>query len=141
ISGKQIGEHFFRLPPAPVRRRIADILSTYDNLIENNRRRMALLEEAARHLYREWFVHLRFPGHEHTRITNGVPDGWKRKSLGELTDVRLGKMLDQNKNKGDLMPYLANVNVRWGEVSLHNLREMRFEDNERDAFGLKYGDI
>ena len=54
---------------------IVDILSAYDDLIENNRRRMALLEEAARQLYREWFVRLRFPGHEHTRITNGVPEG------------------------------------------------------------------
>ena len=54
---------------------IADILSAYDDLIENNRRRMALLDEAARQLYREWFVRLRFPGHEHTRITNRVPRG------------------------------------------------------------------
>ena len=128
-------------PSLEIQRRIADILSAYDDLIENNRRRMALLEDAARQLYREWFVRLRFPGHEHTPITNGVPEGWERKALGELTDFRLGKMLDQNKNKGDLMPYLANLNVRWGEISLHNLREMRFEDNELDAFGLKYGDI
>jgi type I restriction enzyme S subunit len=63
---------------------IANILSAYDDLIENNRRRMALLEEAARQLYREWFVRLRFPGHEHTRITNGVPEGWERKPLAEL---------------------------------------------------------
>ena len=55
-----------------------EILSAYDDLIENNRRRMALLEEAARQLYREWFVRLRFPGHEHTRMTNGVPEGWKK---------------------------------------------------------------
>ena len=63
-----------------VQREIADILSAYDDLIENNRRRMALLEEAARQLYREWFVRLRFPGHEHTRITNGVPEGWERQA-------------------------------------------------------------
>jgi type I restriction enzyme, S subunit len=65
--------------------RIADILTAYDDLIENNRRRMALLEEAARQLYREWFVRLRFPGHEHIRITNGVPEGWERKPVEELT--------------------------------------------------------
>lgn len=56
--------------------RIADILSAYDDLIENNRRRMALLQESARVLYREWFVRLHFPGYEHTRILDGVPDGW-----------------------------------------------------------------
>src|SRR5712691_4256398 len=66
------------LPPVKIQRRIADFLSAYDDLIENNRRRMVLLEEAARQLYREWFVRLRFPGHEHTRITNGVPEGWRR---------------------------------------------------------------
>ncbi len=102
---------------------------------------MALLEESARLLYREWFVRLRFPGHEHTHIVNGLSEGWARKSLGEVADFRLGKMLDQNKNKGELMPYLANVNVRWGAIDLDNLREMRFEDNELDTVGLKYGDI
>jgi type I restriction enzyme S subunit len=68
----------FPVPDVDGQKRIADILSAYDDLIENNRRRMALLEEAARQLYREWFVRLRFPGHEHTRITSGVPEGWER---------------------------------------------------------------
>ena len=65
-------------PDRGTQNRIADILSAYDELIENNRRRMALLEEAARQLYREWFVRLRFPGHESTRIVDGVPEGWER---------------------------------------------------------------
>ncbi len=64
---------------------IGEVLSAYDDLIENNRRRMALLEETARQFYREWFVRLRFPGHEHTLITNGVPEGWDRKLVAELT--------------------------------------------------------
>jgi len=129
------------IPPLGTQERIAELLSTYDDLIENNRKRIALLEEAARLLYREWFVALRFPGHEHVEVVDGVPDGWVRKSLGEVADCRLGKMLDQNKNKGELMPYLANVNVRWGAIDLDNLREMRFEDAELDTVGLKYGDI
>ena len=57
---------------------ISDILSAYDDLIENNRRRIALLEAAARLLYREWFVHFRFPGHEHVKIIDGLPEGWER---------------------------------------------------------------
>ena len=69
---------------------IRDVLSAYDDLIENNRRRIQLLEEAARLLYREWFVHLRFPGHEHVAIKDGVPEGWKRKALGELCTLRAG---------------------------------------------------
>jgi type I restriction enzyme S subunit len=73
-------------PRLDVQGRIADILSAYDDLIENNRRRMALLEEAARQIYREWFVRLRFPGHEHTRNNNGVPEGWKRQMLAELCE-------------------------------------------------------
>ena len=129
------------VPPLPVQKSIGSLLSAYDDLIENNRRRMALLEESARLLYQEWFVRLRFPGHEHVRITNGVPEGWKCKTFSEVAEFRLGKMLDQNKNKGDLMPYLANVNVRWGEFELNDLREMRFEDHELETFGLKYGDI
>lgn len=69
------------LPPLEVQRDIAAALSCYDDLIENNRRRMALLEESARLLYQEWFVHLRFPGHEHVRITDGEPEGWGQATL------------------------------------------------------------
>jgi type I restriction enzyme S subunit len=74
----------FPVPDVAQQGRIADVLSAYDDLIENNRRRMALLEEAARQLYRERFVRLRFPGHEHTHIIDGVPEGWEQKTLGEI---------------------------------------------------------
>jgi len=70
---------------------IGQTLSAYDNLIENNLRRIKLLEESARLLYKEWFVRLRFPGHEHTRIVNGVPEGWERKKLGELASIVMGQ--------------------------------------------------
>jgi len=77
------------LPPLQVQEAITSTLSAYDDLIENNRRRIALLEELARLLYREWFVRLRFPGHEHTRIVNGVPEGWRKLTLGDIcTDNR-----------------------------------------------------
>lgn len=71
--------------------RIATILSAYDDLIENNRRRIQLLEESARLLYKEWFVHLRFPGHEHVKIANGVPEGWERKALIDIADLVMGQ--------------------------------------------------
>ena len=77
-----------RFPRLDLQKRIAEILGAYDDLIENNRRRLALLEEAARQLYREWFVRLRFPGHEHTRVSDGVPEGWETKTLGNLCIVR-----------------------------------------------------
>jgi len=72
---------------------IAFILSAYDDLIENNRRRIQLLEQAARLLYREWFVHLRFPGHEHAKIIDGVPEGWEKKPLGDVAPLKYGKAL------------------------------------------------
>ena len=73
----------FRIPARDIQRKIANILSIYDDLIENNRRRMALLEESGRLLYREWFVRLRFPGYEHTSIVDGVPQGW---DIGTVSD-------------------------------------------------------
>lgn len=68
-------------------RRIADVLSAYDELIENNRRQIKLLEEAAQRLYKEWFIDLNFPGHETTPIHNGLPEGWKRATLGDIADI------------------------------------------------------
>jgi type I restriction enzyme S subunit len=75
------------VPPLATQHRIADILSTYDDLIENNLRRLALLEQAARLLYEEWFVRLKFPGHERTRFVDGVPEGWGRKRLDDVAAV------------------------------------------------------
>lgn len=69
---------------------IIAVLSAYDDLIENNRRRIHLLEQAARLLYKEWFVRLRFPGHEHAQIRDGVPEGWERKTAFEVMDVLSG---------------------------------------------------
>ncbi|MBS8275597.1 restriction endonuclease subunit S [Thalassospira tepidiphila] len=77
-------------PPLPIQKNVASILSTYDDLIENNRRRIALLEEAARLLYREWFVHFRFPGHEHVKIIDGVPEGWKLTSPDRFIANHIG---------------------------------------------------
>ena len=90
IRGSDLKRLNVALPPLDVQEKIADFLSAYDNLIENNRRRMALLEEVARQLYREWFIRLRFPGYEHTRITNGVPEGWEMHVLDELCHVGRG---------------------------------------------------
>jgi len=70
--------------------RIGKILSAYDDLIENNRRRIQLLEQAARLLYKEWFVHFRFPGHEHVKIKNGVPEGWEKKKIADISETAGG---------------------------------------------------
>lgn len=78
------------VPPSTVQGRIVDFLSAYDELIENNRRRMVLLEESARLLYREWFVSLRFPGHEHASVVDGVPEGWEAHLLDDLCLIGRG---------------------------------------------------
>jgi type I restriction enzyme S subunit len=80
----------FTVPDANEQKRIADLLSTYDELIENNQRRMTLLEDAARQLYREWFVRLRFPGHEHTSVINGVPERWEKTTALAAMEVLSG---------------------------------------------------
>lgn len=74
-------------------------------------------------------------------MSSEMPEGWEEAPLGQIALLSLGKMLDQKKNKGELRPYLANVNVRWGEFDLRNLREMPFEEREFGRYGLKPGDI
>jgi type I restriction enzyme S subunit len=82
------------LPPLPVQRRIAGILSAYDELIENSQRRIKILEVMARALYREWFVHFRFPGHEKVpRVASpigDIPQGWEVRKLGDVADISWG---------------------------------------------------
>ena len=79
------------LPSIEAQRRIASILMAYDNLIENNRRQIALLEEAAQRLYKEWFVDLRFPGYESVVKSDGLPDGWTEATLADIADVVMGQ--------------------------------------------------
>ncbi len=86
---------------------IASILSAYDDLIENNRRRIQLLEQAARLLYKEWFVHLRFPGHEHVAITDGVPEGWEKKTLGNIIEIKKGKNITKETASEGKVPVVA----------------------------------
>ncbi len=79
------------LPPIETQSRIANILSAYDDLIENYQKQIKLLEEVARRLYQEWFVDLRFPGHETTRVVDGVPEGWEVVSVTDLLEIKYGK--------------------------------------------------
>ena len=65
----------------------------------------------------------------------------RKVKLGDITESCLGKMLDAEKNKGEYEPYLANINVRWGEFDLDNLSQMRFEEKEQERYGIRYGDL
>ena len=84
MPGDKLKSIIIEKPPLETQKRIADILSAYDDLIENNQKQIKLLEEAAQRLYKEWFVDLRFPGHEHTAIVDGVPEGWRKTAISEL---------------------------------------------------------
>lgn len=101
------------LPDISVQRRIASILSAYDDLIENNRRQIKLLEEAAQRLYREWFVELRFPGHEGVKVVDGVPEGWKKQKLVDIADVQYGFAFDgkcfNNQRSGTPIIRIRNI--------------------------------
>ena len=81
------------LPPLATQQKIASIISAYDDLIENNRKQIKLLEEAAQRLYKEWFVDLRFPGHEDVAIVNGVPEGWRKENIDKVYSIKYGKNL------------------------------------------------
>ena len=81
------------IPSLRIQNRIVEILSRYDSLIENYQKQIKLLEEAAQRLYKEWFVGLRFPGHENTNIIDGVPEGWEKKSVDSIYNIKYGKNL------------------------------------------------
>ena len=131
----------FPVPELIVQKKVADILSDYDDLIENNRRRIALLEEAARMLYREWFVHFRFPGHEHVRIIDGLPEGWERRPISEVATVWRGKSYrsaELVENDGQPFVNLKCVE-RFGGFRASGLKGFKGDHKERHS--VRPGDI
>ena len=113
------------IPDKVVQRHIATILYRYDSLIENYQKQIKLLEESAQRLYKEWFIDLRFPGHENTKIVDGVPDGWEKKKLVDLVDVQYGYAFDGklfNSNR-EGMPILRIRNIPDGLTSDYTTEE------------------
>ena len=109
----------FEMPSKQYQDRIASILSAYDSLIENNTKRIRLLEKMAENLYKEWFVRFRFPGYEKAEMENGLPKGWKVEALENLLDIRYGK--DHKKlDDGDVPIYGSGGIIRYGNTSLYN---------------------
>ncbi len=93
LSQSRLGSCEVNVPDIEIQKKIATILSRYDSLIENYQKQIKLLEEAAQRLYKEWFVDHHFPGHENTKIVDGVPEGWEEKSISEVFDFKYGKIL------------------------------------------------
>ena len=91
IAIGSIKDYPMPLPPIDYQERIGAILSRYDSLIENYQKQIKLLEEAAQRLYKEWFVDLHFPGHENTKIVDGIPEGWEKKALSDISSIIMGQ--------------------------------------------------
>ena len=107
LSWEKLSTIKFCIPEYKEQCRIADILSAYDDLIENNQKQITLLEEAAQRLYKEWFVDLRFPGHENTEIVDGVPEGWHRGTVGQIAEFKRGRTITKAQVKGGNVPVVA----------------------------------
>lgn len=103
------------LPPLPTQRKIASVLSAYDGLIENNTRRIEILEEMAQAIYREWFVNFRFPGHEKVRMVDSslgrIPEGWEVKRLGEVLELAYGKALKKADRVSGKVPVYGSSGI------------------------------
>ncbi len=124
-------------PSLAIQQRIVDLLKNYDSLIENNRRRIQLLEQSAQLLYREWFIYLRFPGHEHVRIINGVPEGWETLELSDIcSDIRETVKPEQVKSD---TPYIGLEHMPRKSITL--MEWGKSEQVTSNKFKYRKGDI
>ncbi len=137
ISPLDIKNLMIPCPPVEIQHRISTILSRYDSLIENYQKQIKLLEEAAQRLYKEWFVDLHFPGHENTKIVEGVPEGWEKKRLVDVVDVQYGYAFDGklfNSNK-EGTPIVRIRNIPDGYTNDYTTEEASID------YIVKTGDI
>lgn len=107
IRGSELKDIKVDYPPLEIQNKIAESLNKYDKLIENNQKQIKLLEEAAQRLYKEWFVDLRFPGHENTKIVDGVPKGWNNGKIEDLAIFKRGKTITKDQIEDGDVPVVA----------------------------------
>lgn len=141
MPGQKLKQVVVDKPPFEIQKRIADILSAYDDLIENNQRQIKLLEEAAQRLYKEWFVDLRFPGQENTSIIDGVPQGWRKSVFLDVFTFVRGKSYtskELSENDGVLMVNLKNIRAYGG---YKRNAEKRFTGAYKEEQLLTGGDV
>lgn len=133
-----------QIPDLETQEKIAHILSTYDELIENNNRRIQILEKSAEEIYKEWFVRMRFPGHENTKFEKGIPEGWEVKRIGNIIsfDIGGGWGKDEKENdfikkayviRGTDIPDMKCGKFNYEMLRFHkesNLRSRRLEDGD-----------
>lgn len=138
MPGQKLKEVVIDKPPLEIQHRIADILSAYDDLIENNQKQIKLLEEAAQRLYKEWFVDLHFPGHENTKIVDGVPGGWSKSTVFEVSAIlRRGISPKYNENARGIV-----INQKCIRQTIVSYDEARTQEKKYPAeLELKEADI
>lgn len=132
-------------PSLEKQNRIASILSTYDTLIENNAKRIRLLEKMAENLYKEWFVRFRFPGHENVEMENGLPKGWKRGSLSDVCEFKRGKNITSSEMQEGNVPVISAGLEPSGYHSCSNVRGVNVTMSSSGAnagyIAIHYSDI
>jgi type I restriction enzyme, S subunit len=111
LNAQTIKNFNIRIPPLSVQKKIAAVLSAYDDLIENNDRRIALLEKMAEEIYREWFVRLRFPGYEQVTFHKGIPEGWEIVTLDDLADITSSKRIYAQDYVQDGVPFYRSKEI------------------------------
>ncbi len=140
-----------KCPPLPIQRKIAAILSAYDDLIENNTRRIEILEEMARSLYRQWFINFRFPGHEQVKMVDSelglIPEGWQVKTIGDACLVGDGAHAKIKRQTSGVL-YLTCKNLKEGGLDLSKVDYISeedynkyFRDNSKALTKLKADDV
>ena len=116
LPGQKLKEIVVDLPPLTTQRNIASVLSRYDTLIENYQKQIQLLEEVAQRLYKEWFVDLHFPGHENTKIVDGVPEGWGRTNVNSILTFHRGYDLTHKEFVDGPFPVVGSTSI----IGYHN---------------------
>ena len=128
LSQGRLSNHIACVPEIEIQRKIAGILSAYDDLIENNQKQIKLLEEAAQRLYKEWFVDLRFPGYETTPITDCIPEGWGMEELRNIATLKAGgdkpKVFSKEKSSNCNVPVFSNGTENEGLYGYTNQAEI-----------------
>lgn len=137
ISPTDIKNLEIPFPSLKTQNKIADILSAYDNLIENNQKQIKLLEEAAQRLYKQWFIDLRYPGHETTKIVDGLPEGWRKEKLVDLASVQFGYAFDGSlfNSNGNGTPIVRIRNIPDGFTNDYTT------ENAPEEYIINNGDI
>ncbi|WP_312764482.1 restriction endonuclease subunit S [Epilithonimonas sp.] len=123
LTKNDISNYYIPLPEIGIQNEIANLLSNYDQLIENNKKRIIILEQMAEQIYKEWFVRMRFPNYQNTKFIKGIPEGWEANKLEKYIDVYRGKSYSSSQLKD------------WSELPLINLKNIRRDGGfRRDGF-------